>query len=131
MANLGKVLLVDDDEATNYISANMLRLMHAAERIAVAKNGRDALELVAREPFDLVLLDTDMAVMDGFEFLEAMKLLQEATGIIPPAIVMLTASEQGLDKASAAQYPVKGCLTKPLTQGQVNRLVHLVAEGAA
>lgn len=100
-------------------------------QIAVARNGREALELVKEAVFDLILLAVKMPVMDGLEFLEALHRLQKDTGIVAPAVVMLTTSENSLDKARAEQYPIRGYLNKPLTQEQVKRLIGLMAEGAA
>ena len=86
--------------------------------------------MVADEPFDLILLGANMACMDNFYLLDALRRLQETTGTVAPAVVILTTSEHDLDKARAAQYPTKGYLAKPLTQGQVNYLIVLIAEGA-
>lgn len=130
MTNLGKVLIVDDDAVSNYISAHMLRLMNVTEQVSVAKNGYEALKLVKEASFDLVLLDMKMPLMDGFEFMEALQKLQKSSGITAPDVIILTTSEDPMDKARAMQYPIKGYLVKPLTQEQVNRLVDLVAEGA-
>lgn len=122
---------MDDDDVSNYISSHALHIAHVVERTTIAKSGLEALELVKKTPFDLILLDVKMPVMDGFQFLEAVQRLQETTGILPPAIVLLTTSEHDLDKARAQQHPIKGYLVKPLTQQQVKHLVGLVTEGAA
>ncbi|WP_246000521.1 response regulator [Pontibacter diazotrophicus] len=74
------VLLVDDDETTNYLNKRLLSEMQIANEILVLKNGKEALEYLARscadEPDaafkcpDLIFLDIKMPVMDGFTFLE-------------------------------------------------------------
>ncbi|MGH9010834.1 MAG: adenylate/guanylate cyclase domain-containing protein [Acidimicrobiia bacterium] len=67
--NRGLVLVVDDDEANREVLARRLgRLGYAVRQ---AENGRVALELMAGEPIDLVLLDLNMPELDGYEVLEA------------------------------------------------------------
>lgn len=112
MTNLGKVLLVDDDAVSNYISKYALQLANVTEQISVAKNGHEALGLVKEASFDLVLLDLKMPVMDGFGFMEALQKLQKSSVITAPAVITLTTSEDRTDKAKAQQYPIKGYLVK-------------------
>jgi len=65
----GLVLVVDDDEANREVLARRLgRLGYAVRQ---AENGRVALEVMASEPIDLVLLDLNMPELDGYQVLEA------------------------------------------------------------
>jgi len=65
----GVVLVVDDDEANREVLARRLgRLGYAVRQ---AENGRVALDLMAAEPIDLVLLDLNMPELDGYQVLEA------------------------------------------------------------
>ena len=65
----GVVLVVDDDEANREVLTRRLgRLGYAVRQ---AENGRAALEVMAREPIDLVLLDLNMPEFDGYQVLEA------------------------------------------------------------
>ena len=71
------ILLVEDDETTNFLHRRLLNRMAAADNIAQAGNGEEAinyLRTLAAGPGHtplLILLDIKMPVMDGFEFLEA------------------------------------------------------------
>lgn len=68
-ADRGLILVVDDDEANREVLARRLgRLGYAVRQ---AENGRVALELMAAEPIDLVLLDLNMPDVDGYQVLEA------------------------------------------------------------
>jgi class 3 adenylate cyclase len=71
MAESGARLLVADDNKVNrlLLSRNLEVLGH---RVAMAENGRVALEMLRRESFDLLLLDMEMPEMTGFEVLEQM-----------------------------------------------------------
>ena len=65
------ILIVDDNEANRDLLAR--RLQRQGHRTAMAENGRVALEMLQREPFDLMLLDIMMPEMTGFELLEHTK----------------------------------------------------------
>ena len=86
---LGRILVVDDTEANRELLLRRLRRQgHAVEW---ADNGRAALERLAAEPFDLVLLDVMMPEMNGYETLERLK-ADPALRHIP--VIMITAIEE-------------------------------------
>lgn len=129
MTNLGRVLLVDNDEVCNFISTQLLQEKHAARQVFSETDVPKALERVEQEPPDVVLLDINMPAIDGFEFLDSLSLLQEIKGIALPQVVMLTYSVRSADIIRASQYPmVKGYLSKPLKEGDVDYLISLLSE---
>ncbi|MBI3159919.1 MAG: response regulator [Chloroflexi bacterium] len=83
-----RVLLVEDDEPTRVMMRSLLT--REGWRITEAENGRVALDKVARELPDLVLLDLMMPEMDGFDFLHALRTVQGGSDI---PVVVLTAKE--------------------------------------
>ena len=64
----GSLLIVDDDQQNRTLLA--ARLQSAGHVTAMAANGRQALEMLRTQPFDLVLLDLLMPEMDGYQVLE-------------------------------------------------------------
>ncbi|MFD3002890.1 response regulator [Pontibacter toksunensis] len=129
MQELGKVLLVDDDQTNNFLSARTLRQANAAVQLFEAGNGHEALELVANEALDFILLDVNMPVMDGFSFLEALQQLQDTTEFNTPTVVLLTTSESFLDSDKVLHCPiVKGFLTKPLSHDHISYLMNLATD---
>lgn len=131
MAKLGSILFVDDDEVSNFLGVTVMRRMNVARQVLVSTDADEALELLAREPVHIVLLDINMPAMNGFEFLDALKQLGQNSTVAIPAVVMLTSSTNRMDRAKAEQYPmVKGYLTKPLKEEDVDYLVGLMTEGA-
>ena len=64
----GRLLVVDDNKVNRLLLMRSLELHGHA--VATAENGRVALEMLRREPFDVVLLDMEMPEMDGFQVLE-------------------------------------------------------------
>jgi CheY-like chemotaxis protein len=132
MQKLAKVLLVDDDETTTYLNAQLLKRLAVADELLVAHNGIEALQTLAQtydepdafaEPL-LVLLDVNMPVMNGVEFLEAYSqhpLAQKCELVI----VVLTTSEHSRDLDRIKTSPVVAdILTKPLTQKKVETILN-------
>ncbi len=72
MESQGASILVVDDTEMNRVLLSR-RLVRQGYRVAVAEHGRQALEMIEGEPFDLVLLDIMMPEMNGFEVLERLK----------------------------------------------------------
>jgi len=66
------LLVVDDNEDNRYTLTRRLN-RQGYENLTTAENGREALDLLAKRPFDLVLLDIMMPVMNGYEVLEHIK----------------------------------------------------------
>ena len=68
MNERARVLVADDNRVNRLLLARSVELL--GYRVVVAENGRVALEMLAREPFDLLLLDMEMPEMDGFQVME-------------------------------------------------------------
>lgn len=108
-----KVLLVDDDPITNFINARKLWQRNIIQ-VEVAENGFSALNYLegASELPDIVFLDVNMPVMDGFEFLDSIKEIQKYKDIV---VVVLTSSIRVADKETALAYDqVMDFIEKPL-----------------
>jgi len=67
----GRLLVVDDNEMNRDLLSR--RLKQQGHRVVSARNGREALEMIAADEFDLVLLDIMMPELDGYEVLERMR----------------------------------------------------------
>ncbi|QHL88585.1 response regulator [Nibribacter ruber] len=129
MKRLNLILLVDDDETTNYLNKRLLNNLGVAERIEVATNGEEALKFLktnhaAGHPGpELILLDIKMPVMDGFEFLEEYTHLSaELKNCI--LVMMLTSSASFYDLERLKQYTtVQRHISKPLQEPHVREIM--------
>ncbi len=105
MLPLQTILLVDDDETTNFLHRRLLTRLDVVKQIAVATNGEEALDYLQSNcqlPFTnagcplLIFLDIKMPVMDGFDFLREYE--QLAPNLNPDIrIVMLSSSANPQD----------------------------------
>ena len=103
------LLIVDDEELNREGLAR--RLQKHDYDIALAKNGREAIELLGTRPFDLVLLDIMMPGMNG---LEVLKFLRRVDSLIDLPIIMVTAKGESEDIVEALELGANDYVTKPL-----------------
>jgi CheY-like chemotaxis protein len=117
---LNCILLIDDDPATNFLHARAIKGAGCAEDVITAENGEDALTYLQQRQQqklaapELILLDINMPVMNGWEFLTAYNKLKEAEKR-NSRIVMLTTSMNPDDELRASAFTdVKDFHYKPL-----------------
>jgi CheY-like chemotaxis protein len=116
------VLLVDDDKIFNFLNRHVLTATGLANQINTALNGSEALSYfdnsgpqpLAETP-EVVLLDLNMPVMDGFEFMKAFQILN-FPGKEKVVIIVVTSSMNPDDIRRAKELGVKHYLNKPLTE---------------
>jgi CheY-like chemotaxis protein len=128
------ILLIDDDEPTNYISKMLIEEAGCAEHVEVAQSGQKALDYLTSSENahcddsefpcpDLIFLDINMPAMNGWEFLEKYEGLPVACrgNVI---MVMLTTSLNPEDKQKASEIPdISGFESKPLTSEKLERIL--------
>ncbi|MBF9143647.1 response regulator [Hymenobacter properus] len=131
MPKLTSVLLVDDDPTNNFLNERLLKRLDVAENIVVAANGQDALAVLQQasqgaQPSypSLILLDIQMPIMNGIEFLQAFQHLSPAQRHAT-TVVVLTTSMDARDLNRLDGLPAAGCINKPLTAEKVDTLLQL------
>lgn len=127
MTKISCTLLVDDDDTANYLNGLLFKRMEASEKLLVARNGLEALTLINQNcpGLDcpaLILLDINMPVMNGFEFLEAYSQLEREQRQ-SAVIVMLTTSLNPRDLEKVQQAGIAGLVNKPLTQKALQEIM--------
>lgn len=127
------IMLVDDDEPTNFLSSMLIEDADYTKHIQVADSGEKALNYLAKSkesgynnadyPWpDLIFLDINMPAMNGWEFLEKYKALEDKENKI--VIIMLTTSLNPDDNIMACNIPVvSGFEIKPLTSQLLDKVM--------
>jgi class 3 adenylate cyclase len=108
-ARTDRLLVVDDNEDNLYTLTRRLK-REGYERIVTAANGREALERLQAEPFDLVLLDVMMPEMNGYEALAAIK-KDERLRHIP--VIMISAVDEVESVIRCIEQGAEDYLPKP------------------
>ena len=114
-----KILIVDDE--ADLISTVQYRLKFAECDVVTASNGQEGLEKAAAEKPDLILLDTNMPVMNGHEMLERLRADPEMKDI---PVIMLTARCEPQDIAAASAWGISDYVTKPFDFAQLMDKIH-------
>ena len=120
-----RVLLTDD----NAINRQVVRLFLQPQGaiITEAANGREALETLSRQPFDLVLLDIHMLVMDGVEAIGHIRRSSDAWRDIP--VIALTADAMTGDRERLLSLGLNGYVSKPIDQSDLLTVIGRVLGG--
>jgi CheY-like chemotaxis protein len=121
---MGRVLIVDDDSMTVDLLCKIVRV-HGHETLR-AFSGPEALEQVAKDKPDVILLDLMMPEMDGFEVLRRLRAMPDSDGL--PVLVVTASAERDIE-ARAAEAGANGCLHKPVDFGELAEWVNLLVAG--
>lgn len=123
-----KILLVDDDKICNFITEATLNRLGIASEIHAVLNGKEALEIInnfqSKDQVlpDAILLDLNMPIMNGFQFLEAFRELKISLKK-EIMIIILTSSENPEDIVKAKKFGITHFLTKPLNEKTILTLL--------
>jgi len=121
-----RILVVDDDESILGLERTILE--QKGFTVTTATGGRRALEIVAEQPFDLVLLDVMMPDTDGFEVCRRLK-QDPRTRPIP--VVFLTAKTGGEALATGFDAGAVMYINKPFTATKLLAVVNAMLEPPA
>gem|GEM_PF-990861 len=112
-----KVLCVEDKKINQKVIS--LMLTHVNCRVELANNGKEAIEMLEKERFDIILLDMIMPVMDG---LQTIKYLKSHMDLHPP-VIALTANVMEEDKKKYFDAGIDDYLTKPINTRELYRKI--------
>ena len=119
-----RILLAEDNPANQKVAVYLLRQYgHGA---TVASDGREALERVRDQDFDLVLMDVQMPTMDGFQATEAIRKLPEQAKARLPIVAMTAYAMKG-DQERCLAAGMDGYITKPINARELFETIERLA----
>jgi signal transduction histidine kinase/DNA-binding response OmpR family regulator/HPt (histidine-containing phosphotransfer) domain-containing protein len=108
-----KILLAEDNPVNQHMAVVLLE--ERGHTLKVANNGQEVLDLLTKEPFDLILMDVQMPVMDGFQATEAIR-KQEGGTQQHIRIVAMTAHALKGDRERCLAAGMDGYIAKPVKE---------------
>jgi len=121
------VLVADDNAANRFVAGKLLEMFGCTAEMV--ENGCEAVAAVAARPFDLVLMDIKMPVMDGVQATRAIRALPAPAGALP--ILALTANADERDERDYVAAGMNGVAQKPIQPDALLNAIRLVMIAAA
>jgi signal transduction histidine kinase/CheY-like chemotaxis protein len=119
-----KILIVEDDYINSQVLKEILTKL-GYSNISETENGLDALDVIKKDEFDVVLLDLKMPIMNGYQFFENMKVLYKESQIKKiPYTIALTASAMNSDKQRCFAMGMNQYLGKPINVNELKEVLN-------
>ena len=118
---VGTVLVVEDNDVNRMIAREVLHSLGLG--VIEAVNGMEALEQIEQHQIDLVLMDCQMPVMDGFAATEAIRQREQRLGLSRIPVLALTANAFEEDAQRSRKAGMNAHLAKPYTRDQLRNLL--------
>ncbi|GII02580.1 hypothetical protein Pta02_45880 [Planobispora takensis] len=119
-----RILLAEDNPVNQRVA--QLTLAKSGHRVDMVSNGAEAVEAVRRTPYDVILMDMHMPVMDG---LEATRQIRDEPLAAQPYIVALTASVLDQDREACREAGMNDYLAKPVRAPDLNAILEKLTRG--
>jgi PAS domain S-box-containing protein len=121
-----RVLFAEDDDVS--LTAGRCMLEKAGHKVVTAKDGKEALQLLQQEDFDLVLMDVQMPVMDGVETTRCIRAGEAGGTNKPIPIIAMTAYAMVGDKEKFLAAGMNGYLAKPVGMEALQETINTVMQ---
>ncbi|MBT8145973.1 MAG: response regulator [Gammaproteobacteria bacterium] len=116
-----RVLLVEDNEVNQKVAMAMIGKLGCD--MVLASNGREAVEIFRKGNFDLILMDCQMPVMDGYEATREIRKIEDAEALERTPILAVTANAVSGDREKVLEAGMDDYLSKPY---QYNQLLEMI-----
>jgi two-component system sensor histidine kinase/response regulator len=115
-----KILLAEDNEVNQMVVSEILN--RSGYSVQITNNGKEAFDAISERKYDLILMDCQMPILDGFECTKYIRKLEEDTGQHLP-IIALTANATREDQEKCLQCGMDDYLSKPVVPA---KLIHII-----
>ena len=113
-----RILIAEDEEYNQMVIQAMVELLYPDATILMTSNGTEALEKLKIEPFDLVLSDVDMPMMNGYELLDKIKKI----GLVCPVICVTAFAVSG-DREKLLMHGFDDYISKPIDMDAMKEIL--------
>ncbi|MFC2157234.1 PAS domain S-box protein [Acidobacteriota bacterium] len=117
------ILVAEDNPINQKVAAHILQKFGSS--VVLTNNGREALQALQEEDFDLILMDVQMPEMDGFQATAAIRQIEQKTGHHIP-IIAVTAHAMKGDKEKCLEAGMDGYVSKPLKAEDLFQVIDAV-----
>jgi two-component system, sensor histidine kinase and response regulator len=117
---VSRILLAEDNVVNRRVAAKILE--KGGHSVVVVSNGKEAIEALHRETFDIVLMDVQMPEMDGFEATRSIR-EEEAGGSAHIPIIAMTAHAMSGDRERCLAVGMDGYISKPIHADDLLNLI--------
>jgi two-component system, sensor histidine kinase and response regulator len=118
------ILLVEDNELNQRLAGVILN--KRGHQVDVAENGQRALEFLAKNKYDLVLMDCQMPVMDGYEATRCLRANTPAVQNPRVPVIAMTANARQSDRDRCLEAGMNDFIAKPINQTQMVEVIERV-----
>lgn len=119
------VLLAEDNVINQKVAVRMLQKLNCT--VDIAEDGSKAVEFASQNTYDLILMDCQMPVMDGYEATETIRRAEQGTGKHTP-IIALTADAMDMDKKKCLDCGMDEHIGKPIGRDALRNVVQHYAK---
>jgi signal transduction histidine kinase/CheY-like chemotaxis protein/HPt (histidine-containing phosphotransfer) domain-containing protein len=117
----GMVLLVEDNPVNLLVAQRLIQL--SSFDFVSAENGEVALELLQQQSFDMVLMDCQMPVMDGYSATQAWRAIEKSKGLAHMPIIAMTANAMAEDRQKCLDAGMDDYLSKPVDRKLLQQIM--------
>ncbi|WII70725.1 ATP-binding protein [Bdellovibrio sp. 22V] len=117
----GRILIVDDTEDNRFLLLTYLKKLPFD--VVQAENGQEAVEKVLREPFDLILMDIQMPIMDGYEATRKIRTWERHNKMKPIPIIAVSANAMSEDVQKSLDAGCTEHVTKPIKKSALLEMI--------
>jgi len=118
-----RILLAEDNVVNQKVAVALLSQFH--HEVTVTPDGQAAVDAYRRQPFDLILMDVQMPVLDGFAATRAIRQIERATGTHTPIVAMTARAMKG-DRERCLDAGMDDYLSKPIQGARVTEVIRRV-----
>ncbi len=120
-----KLLMVDDSEENLFLLSAFLKKQ--PYQIETAQNGNEAIEKVKKTTYDVILMDIQMPIKDGYSAIQEIRQWEKENGLIPAKIIAVTANAMPEDRLRCLEAGATDYLAKPIRK---NELIFMIERGS-